>query len=143
MAESPPCPLPAHPVHAEIFLATTSSGLPSPGQLGATGSHKICSTPLARCVRTGSHAEPRGEAPAPRLSRDPFSSIPGAGMAPLWPTERREEMQNTESALSACEVAHIKITWHSWGCASSVSSGCLAALCFCGLTPLVGFVALR
>lgn len=81
------------------------------------------------------------------FSETPFSSIPWVGMAPVWPTARREEMQKTESALSAYkaahQVAHIKITQRSLGCASSISSVCLSALYLCGLILLVGFVAFR
>lgn len=77
------------------------------------------------------------------FSETPFSSIPWLGTAPVWPTARREEMQKTESNLSAYKVAHIKITRRSLGCASSVPSVCLSALHFCGLILLVGFAAFR
>lgn len=73
------------------------------------------------------------------FSETPFSSVPWVGVAPVWPTAPREERQKTESALNAYKVAHIKITRRSLGCASSVSSVCLSALCFCGLILLVGF----
>jgi len=72
-----------------------------------------------------------------------LSSIPWVGIAPVWPMARREEMQKTESAPSACKVARVKITRRSLGCASSASSVCLSALYFCGLILLVGFVAFR
>lgn len=63
-----------------------------------------------------------------------LSSIPGAGAAPFWPRAPREEMQSTESAVSVCKVAHIKITRRSLGRASSASPDCLSALCFVALS---------
>lgn len=69
----------------------------------------------------------------------PFSSIPWPGTAPLWPVAPREEMQSTESALSAYRVAHMKTTRRSLGCASSVSSVCL----IWAFVALSGWWALR